>query len=295
MPLVAALDLVQTACREGYAVGYFESWNLESLQGVIEAAERTRSPILIGFNGEFLTHPARETEERIAWYGALGRAAAESAKVPCGLLFNECARESAIREAIAAGFSLVMLDDPAASPAECLRRVAALARFAHDRGVAIEAEFGQLPCGAEGTVTSGEGLTDPDSAARFVAATGIDILAVSVGNVHILLHGERQLDLDHLAAVRQQVSIPLDLHGGSGIPLESLRQAIALGVAKVCYGTYLKQRALKVLGQALASEVPNPHRRLGLGGPEDLLVATRRAVCDAVLERIELLGCCGKA
>jgi ketose-bisphosphate aldolase len=295
MPLAAALDLVTAAHRGGYAVGYFESWNLESLQGVIDAAEQTRSPIIIGFNGEFLSHPARRTEERISWYGALARAAAESARVPCGLLFNECARETAIHEAIAAGFSLVMLDDPAAAPGPLRRRVTELVRYAHGHGVAVEAEVGELPCGADGSVAAREGLTDPAAAAEFVAATGIDILAVSVGNVHILLHGERQLDLEHLAAIRRQVTVPLDLHGGSGIPAAALRQAIALGVAKVCYGTYLKQRYLDTLRTALASEVANPHRRLGLGGAEDLLVAGRQAVCAAVLERIEPLGCSGKA
>jgi ketose-bisphosphate aldolase len=295
MPLAAALDLVTAAQRGGYAVGYFESWNLESLQGVLDAAEQTRSPIIIGFNGEFLSHPARRTVEQISWYGALARAAAASASVPCGLLFNECARESAIREAIAAGFSMVMLDDPAAAPVDRQRRVTELVRYAHDRGVAVEAEVGELPCGAEGTVAAHEGLTDPAAAAAFVAATGIDILAVSVGNVHILLNGERQLDLEHLAAIHRQVRVPLDLHGGTGIPAAALRQAIALGVAKVCYGTYVKQRYLETLRKALATEVANPHRRLGLGGAEDLLVAGRQAVRDAVLERIETLGCCGKA
>ena len=197
MPLAAALDLVTAAHRGGYAVGYFESWNLESLQGVIDAAEQTRSPIIIGFNGEFLSHPSRRTEERIAWYGALARAAAESARVPCGLLFNECAREAPIYEAITAGFSMVMLDDPAAAPTELQRRVAELVRYAHGHGVAVEAEVGELPCGADGSVTAHAGLTDPASAAEFVAATGIDILAVSVGNVHIHVSGEQDLDLDH--------------------------------------------------------------------------------------------------
>ncbi len=295
MPLKSCLELVSAAYRSGYAVGYFESWNLESLQGVIDAAEETRSPIIIGFNGEFLSHPARQSEERISWYAALARAAAESASVPCGLLFNECAREDAIRQAIAAGFSLVMLDDPGVPAAELTRRVAALAQFAHRHGVAIEAEVGELPCGAAGEVEVHGGLTDPAAAARFVAETGVDILAVSVGNVHILISGERALDLAHLAAIRRAVQVPLDLHGGTGIPAAALREAIALGVAKVCYGTYVKQRYLSALRTALATTVANPHQLLGMGGPEDILVAGRRAVRDAVLERIGVLGCCGRA
>ncbi|MBI2302593.1 MAG: class II fructose-bisphosphate aldolase [Armatimonadetes bacterium] len=294
MSLHPVLELVHAARQGGYAVGYFESWNLESLQGVIDAAEQTRSPVILGFNGEFLTHPGRRTEERIAWYAALARAAAESAGVPCGLMFNECAREEPIRQAIAAGFSMVMLDDPEAAPADLTRRVAELARYAHTQGVAVEAEAGELPCGAGGEVAGG-GVTDPAAAARFVAETGIDVLAVSVGNVHILLRGERQLDLERLAAIRRAVSVPLDLHGGSGIPAESLREAIALGVAKVCHGTYVKQRYLDALRGTLNADTANPHQRLGMGGEADLLVAGRLAVRDAVLERIELLGCCGRA
>jgi fructose/tagatose bisphosphate aldolase len=89
--------------------------------------------------------------------------------------------------------------------------------------------------------------------------------------------------------------VPLVLHGGSGIASASLVQAIALGVAKVNYGTYLKQRCLAAMRQALAAGDGNPHHLLGDGGGKDLVVVGRHAVRDAVLERIELLGCCGKA
>jgi fructose/tagatose bisphosphate aldolase len=139
------------------------------------------------------------------------------------------------------------------------------------------------------------GLTDPAEAARFVKATGVDLLAISVGNVHILLSGSRALDIDHLARVRREVDVPFDLHGGTGIAAASLREAIGLGVAKVCYGTYIKQRYLLDLRKGLERADSNPHKVLGFGGPEDLLVTGRRAVKEAVLERIEWLGCCGKA
>jgi len=90
MPLEPIGKLMAAARAGRYALGYFESWNLESLQGVIDAAESTRSPIIIGFNGDFLSRPGRRAAERLSWYGALGRAAAESAKVPVGFIFNEC-------------------------------------------------------------------------------------------------------------------------------------------------------------------------------------------------------------
>ena len=294
MPLVQVMDLVENARKEGYAVGYFESWNLESLFGVLDAAEKTRSPVIIGFNGEFLTRPERLTEERIAVYGALGRAAAEQASVPCGLLFNECAREADIYRAIEAGFSQVMLDDPEAKRDETERRVAHLVRYAHARGVSVEAEVGELPTGESGEDDGGAVATDPEYAARFVESTGVDIVSVSVGNVHILVKGERKLDLKRIAAIRDRVGIPMDLHGGTGIPAESLKEAIKLGVSKVCFGTYLKQRYLSAARQALKNEDVNPHRFLGMGEREDMLAACRIAVRDAVLERIEVLGCCGK-
>ncbi len=295
MPLVPIGPMMRRATEGGYAVGYFESWNLESLQGVIDAAEATQSPIIVGFNGDFLSRPTRRAAERLAWYAALGRAAAESASVPCGLIFNECPRDDWVRAAIEGGFNLVMLADPEAPLDDYTRRVAGLARLAHARGVAIEAELGELPCGASGGAPHGGAATDPDTAAAFVAATGVDLLAVSVGNVHIRTSGQAGLDLDRLAVIRQKVGIPLVLHGGTGIDADALREAIALGVAKVNYGTYLKQRYLEAVRAAIGVDVPDPHRLLGLGGPEDVLVAGRRAVCDAVSERIGLLGCCGKA
>jgi fructose/tagatose bisphosphate aldolase len=92
-----------------------------------------------------------------------------------------------------------------------------------------------------------------------------------------------------------KVAVPFDLHGGSSIDADSLRAAIRLGVAKVCYGTYVKQRYLEAVRRVLGIEEENPHKRLGCGGPEDVLVAGRLAVRDAVLERIETLGCCGRA
>ncbi len=185
--------------------------------------------------------------------------------------------------------------DPAAPPRELVRRVAALVRLAHSRGVAVEAEVGELPCGAEGGAPRGGLPTDPASAAAFVDATGVDLLAVSVGNVHTRLEGGQGLDLARLAEIRRRVPVPLVLHGGTGIVAGALREAIALGVAKVNYGTYLKQRYLRAVRTALGGEAADPHCLLGLGGEEDVLVAGRLAVRDAVLERIGLLGCVGKA
>jgi ketose-bisphosphate aldolase len=295
MPLEAIIPMMRRALEERYAVGYFESWNLESLQGVVDAAEQARAPVILGFNGTFLSEP-RTMPERVAVYAAMGRAAAESSSVPCGLIFNECPRDDWVVAAIEAGFNLVMLADPAAHPAGYRSRVAAIVRLAHGYGVAVEGELGELPHGASDDGSPRGGTSTSAAAADdFVAATGVDLLAVSVGNVHVQTRGQRDLDLALLEKIHRRVAVPLVLHGGTGIGAQSLRAAIQLGVAKVNYGTYVKERYLKDVRDALGHDDSDPHRLLGMGGPEDVLVAGRLAVRDAVLERIALLGCAGKA
>ncbi len=262
---------------------------------MIDAAEQTHSPIKVGFNGGFLSATDRLAGERLSWYAASGRAAAELAPVACGLLFNECPSDDWVVLAINSGFNLVMPADASAPFDRYVERVAALARLAHAHGVAVEAEVGELPSGVAGHGGGGGSLTDPGLAARFVSATGIDLLAVSVGNVHVKVDGTQDLDLDRLAEIHRRVQVPLVLHGGTGISACSLRQAIGLGVAKVNYGTYLKQSYLRAVRGALDREGLDPHRVLGMGGADDLLVAGRFAVRDAVVERIDLLGCRGRA
>jgi ketose-bisphosphate aldolase len=299
MPLRPISELVGHAREHGYALGYFESWNMESLQGVLDAAEETRSPIIVGFNGEFLSRPNRKYAERLGCYAALGRAGAESCTVPCGLIFNECPNDQWIREAVLTGFNLVMPADAEAPYEEFLSRVKMLTEFAHRHEVAVESEVDLLPYGApetaDGNTVDGNGrLTDPDLAASFVRETGIDLLGVSVGNAHVMIRGELDLDLQLLSKIALRISTPLVLHGGSGISAASVREAIRLGVVKINYGTYLKQRYLQAVRAALDVDMLDPHELLGLGGDHDVMMAGRISVREAVLERIENLGCCGK-
>lgn len=296
MPLAPISQLVKAARTRSYALGYFESWNLESLQGVLDAAEATRSPIIIGFNGAFLSGKGRQAEERLQWYAQLGRVAAETATVPCGLIFNECPIDDWVMQAATAGFNLVMPADPSANLEDYSRRVKAITVHAHRYGAAVEAELGELPCCDSGHVVANGDRTDPEAAARFVQETGVDLLAVSVGNVHIMLSGRQELDLDALQRINRQIpEVPLVLHGGTGIGSDSIKQAIGMGVVKVNYGTYLKQRYLAAVRAALSRDRVNPHELYGMGGEYDVMVAGRLAVRDAVLGRIESLGCCGKA
>src|SRR5262245_4449259 len=126
MPLEDARIMADKARRGGYAVGYFEAWNLESLQGILDAAEDSRSPIILGFNGDFLSRPDRLLPERLQIYAAIGRAAAETARVPCALIFNECPDAEWVRQAIGAGFNLVMPTVADDRPEQQIARVAEL-------------------------------------------------------------------------------------------------------------------------------------------------------------------------
>ena len=133
MPLVP-IDLLMQRCHKcRYAVGYFESWNLESLQGVLDAAEQTRSPIIVGFNGDFLSRVGRCAVERLTLYGALGKTAAESATVPCCLIFNECPNDAWVLDAADAGFNLVMPVAPGAPYHEYVHRVRRIVGHCHAR------------------------------------------------------------------------------------------------------------------------------------------------------------------
>ena len=295
MPL-EPIDRLMQRCREGrFAIGYFESWNLESLQGTLDAAEQTRSPTIIGFNGEFLCHDARCDAEHLSTYGKLGQAIAETSSVPCGLIFNECPNDQWVMDAVDSGFNLVMPADPHATVDDYTRRVKRIVQHAHGCNVAVEAELGELPCGLSEGAELNSQMTDPEVAERFVRETGADLLAVSAGNIHLHVHGEKDLDLDHLAILRDRIPVPLVLHGGTGITSGSLREAVRLGVAKVNYGTYIKRRCIDALRAALAVDHVNPHHVLGFGGEADLGIVVRHTVRDAILERIELLSCCGKA
>jgi fructose/tagatose bisphosphate aldolase len=262
----------------------------------LDAAEATRSPTIIGFNGAFLSDRKRRAQERLRWYAELGRVAAETATVPCGLIFNECPLDDWVMLAATAGFNLVMPADPSAGLEDYSRRVKAITAHAHRYGAAVEAELGELPSGDSGQVVANGHRTDPKAAARFVRETGVDLLAVSVGNVHIMVSGRQELDLCALQEINRQIpEIPLVLHGGTGIGPDSLKQAIGLGVVKVNYGTYLKQRYAAAVRAALSRDRVNPHELYGMGGEHDVIVTGRLAVRDAVLERIDSLGCCGKA
>jgi fructose/tagatose bisphosphate aldolase len=158
---------------------------------------------------------------------------------------------------------------------------------------------GTLPAGAtDGDIDSADAvLTDPDQAAEFIAATGVDCLGVSFGNVHTLEGRAAAVDLDRLAAIGDRVDVPLVVHGGTAFPAAAVPGAIASGVAKFNIGTVLKRAHLDALSSAVTAvdDHESPHGLIGSHGPRDLLAAGKRGVVDVVRQRIRLYGASGRA
>lgn len=294
MPLASMARLLEDAVRGGYALCYCESWNLESFQAILESAEELRAPTIVGFNGGFLTHPSRSHPEDLAYYAGMGLAVRGSS-VPAAFLLNETDSISQIEKGIELGFNAVMFDSPGMEPDEYQRLVKKVVGLAHAKNVAVEAQVGHLPNGPDGPHGSGE-MTDPAAARAFVEETGIDALGVSIGNVHILTQGKASIDIDSLRRIHAEVSVPLVIHGGTGFPAEQAGVTISLGVAKFNFGTNLKQAYLAAVREKLAAyqEPMSPHEFLGMGGPQDILVAGREAVKRKARELIKAYGYAGK-
>ena len=287
--LISFKQLLNDALSGGYAVGYFESWDVYSLEAVLEAAEAENAPVILGFGGVMM-EPGWLDGGGLERLAALGLETARSAKVPVAFLLNEVTTFDQIQRGLRAGFNAVMLDSSALSYADNVQVTRQIVQVAHEVGAAVEAEFGELP-DASGEMGGGTGhLTDPAQAARFVDETGIDALAVSVGNVHTLTHGKAAVDWARLAAIHQAVSLPLVIHGGTGFPDEAIPQAIALGVAKFNYGTVLKRAFLEGVAAAVRSlpaEV-GYHQVVGSRKEADILQQGKVRMRDEVRRRIRL-------
>ncbi len=300
MPIAAFQDLLSKAARGGYALGYFECWNLESLLAVADAAEQMRSPVILGYSGIYLPHPRRRVHDPLPVLAAMGLETCRRLSVPACLLFNESPNFDWVQIAIECGFQAVMYSDDSVSELERMERIRSLVRAAHRKGVAVEAEVSALQ-GVGGDLASTEKdraeLTNLDSARTFVAETGVDALAVNVGQVH--LHGRRtvHLDLIRLKQLADGLPVPLVLHGATSVAREDLRQAVALGVRKVNVGSLLKRVYLHELRSSCQSvnEPCNYYEAIGSGLAEDVLTSGRIALQSAVVDFMKLLGSAGQA
>lgn len=292
MTLVPLPELLAAARAGSYAVGYFEAWDGDSLEAVLAAAELERSPVIVGF-GCLLVDQGWLDRGGIEILGLTGATHAGRSDVPLSLLLNEAQTPAHGLRAIDAGFNAVMVCTSDRST------TAELVGAAHARGVAVEAELGTLADGdSSGRVDDAHAsLTDPDEAAAFVSETGVDALAVSIGNIHTLECAVARIDLDRLAAIGRATDVPLVVHGGSGFPAEAVPAAIRLGVAKFNVGTVLKRAYLDGLAAALG-EAPadaSPHDLVGSHRAPDLTRRASERLVERVRSLMRLYGSSGQA
>ncbi len=277
----------------GYAVGYFESWNLESLQAVIEAAEELRSPVIVGFSGMHIPDARRSVDERLEIYAAMGLAACKTSSVATAMIFNECPHTEWLEKAVALGFNIVMFADETLTTQQLWRRVRETVVMAGGRA-AVEGEINALPGVAEGLATkpAALSLTGPDEAARFVEQTGVDSLAVSLGQAHLHGRDKLELDLDRLAAIRGRVGVPLVLHGATSVDDGSIQAGIRIGLRKINVGSALRRAFFAGVKSKIAQvgEDYNPYEVLGSGRGDDLMLAGKLAMKSVVKEKLLLFG-----
>jgi tagatose 1,6-diphosphate aldolase GatY/KbaY len=245
--LTSTTDILHAAREGGYAIGAFNTYNLEGVRAVVSAAEAAGSPVMLQLLPTALIHGGTPLV-------ALCLSAAHVAAVPIAVHLDHSTSTADMRAMLTAGANSIMADGSHLSYRENLAFTADAAALAHAHGAAIEAELGRLSGTEDGlTVAEYEAkLTDPDEAVDFVARTGIDALAVCIGNVHGHYRGEPRLDFARLEAIRQAVSVPLVLHGASGLPEAMVRQAIALGVCKFNVNTEVREAYIQALRTRLS-------------------------------------------
>lgn len=240
--LVSTTDLLRDAQAGSYAVGAFNVYNLEGVRAVVGAATAEESVAILQLHPQALAYGGRGLL-------ALCLEAAREAAVPLAVHLDHSSSAAAIRQALAAGISSVMADGSHLPYEQNVAFTREMTSLAHAAGRAVEAELGRISGTEDGlTVAAREArLTDPARAADFVARTGVDALAVCIGNVHGPYHRPPELDFARLEAIRHAVAVPLVLHGTSGLPDEMIQRAMALGVAKFNVNTELREAYLSAL------------------------------------------------
>jgi ketose-bisphosphate aldolase len=222
-------EMLAKARQEQYAVGGFNFCNAETAQVVFSESVKLRSPAMLIAAAAEVRLCGMENTVRIV------RLVAETVPVPVCLHLDHTDDVETVCRAVDAGFSSVMIDGSRFSFEKNIEMTQAVVKYAHNKGVSVEGELGALGENkdAQHEGTAPQSLTDPNKAREFVERTGIDALAVSIGNAHGLYAKRPELDFELLKTIRDQVDIPLVLHGGSGTPLDHLQTAISRGICKV--------------------------------------------------------------
>ncbi len=286
MTLTNVKSWLERGQREGFAVGAFNANTLEQIQAIVLAAEAEKAPVIVQISHRALQYIGSGSETLgLQYVAAIGKIAAQSVRVPVALHLDH-ATETEVLQAISLGFTSVMFDGsllPYEQNVEITRRLYYAAQAAN---VCFEAEIGEVP--KPGVSESVEALTDPDEAAAFVEATGIDTLAVALGSIHAVTEKHVSIDLERLKAIRRVVDVPLVLHGSSGVNDNEIAEAIRLGLSKVNVATQFNV----VFSRAVRSVLTDDPQVVD---PRKYLAPARDAMQAAVAERLRFFGIAGKA
>lgn len=280
--LTSTKALLENAQQQSYAVGAFNLYNLEGVNAVVRAAEAEHSPAMIQVLPNVLEYGGTPLVK-------LCLEAADVAKVPMAVHLDHCCDRAAIETSLAAGVQSILADGSKLSLEENLAFTREMTVIAHEKGATVEAEVGRISGTEDGMTVAARAakMTDPNQAREFVAESGVDFLAVTIGNVHGRYNGEPKLDFERLAKIRQQLDIPLVLHGASGLPASMIHQSIELGVCKFNVNTEVRQKYLQFWQEFGKTD-----------SQSDLLdcqKAATEAMQQVIAEKLRLFGSTGKA
>lgn len=283
MPLVTTKELLLDAQKRGYAVGAFNVENMEMVQAVAQAAEELKSPVIIQ------TTPSTVKYADLSYFYAMAKAAAEKASVPIVIHLDHGSSFELVMQAFHTGYTSIMIDGSHGTFEENIAVSKAVTDACHPAGIPVEAELGKVG-GKEDDLDGGEGnpYTDPVQAAQFVEKTRIDSLAVAIGTAHGVYKGIPKLDVERLSEIKKTVSIPLVLHGTSGVPDDAVQECIKRGICKVNYATDLRIAFTKGVNAVLRE---NPDTI----DPKKYNAAGRDEVKKYVMEKMKVCGSVGKA
>ena len=275
MPQIDPRRAVEDAAHGGYAVGAFNMHNPETTEALVVAAEQAKAPVFLQVGRAIVPHlglrRAYEMTQRIA-----ERSEAEY------VIHLDHGPWDEVFEAIKLGFTSIMYDGAHLPFEDNIASTRKVVEVAHSFGIPVEAELGKIP-DADEQVDWSSYYTDVHEAERFVAETGVDFLAISVGIVHgVPMSDPQPLDIQRIKEIKSVTGIPLVLHGASGVPDEEIREATAAGVAKFNADTDLRH-AFRAGIEAVWSE---GDRQL-----EDAMAEGRRRMVDATVEKMRLYGC----
>jgi fructose-bisphosphate aldolase class II len=270
MALAGLAEIVGAARAAGRGVGAFNVIGIEHAEAIVAGAEAAGAPAVLQIS-----------ENCVAYHGALEPIAAaclaiaRSAAVPAAVHLDHATSAELVQAAARLGLGSVMFDASALAPEQNVAATADLAAWCHGRGVWVEAELGEI--GGKDGVHAPSARTDPGEAAGYVAATGVDALAVAVGSSHAMLTRDAALDLGLIAAIRAAVSVPLVLHGSSGVPDRDLAAAVRAGMTKINIATQLNKVFTAAVRQGLDGDAKlvDP-RRYGAAGRDAIAAEVTR-------------------